>query len=159
MPEVSHEELKALLKKAIWNLHWKKDVTAALTKDSSFSRTFLNNADPPIHPYKTKHFLDHFTTKQLTRTSLSMVLRFWMTLSRSRVCSCNQETNHIAKHLLFYCTKTHDQMIHFSAIIPQELTLLLTPTKLPLYLRKIVSSKDLFERFNLLTSKFDYPRY
>ena len=159
MPDVTQNELKSLLKKAIWTLHWKKDVIAALTKESPFSKTFLHKAHPPTYPYKTKHFLDHFTTKQLTRTSLSMVLRFWMTPNRTRVCSCNHNTNHIAKHLLFHCAKTHEQVGMFVASIPQEISLIFTPTKIPLFLEKIISSKDLFDQFNLLISKFDYPRY
>ena len=159
MPEVSHEELKSLLKKSIWSWHWKKDVAAALCKESPFSMSFLKHAHLPTFPYKTKLFLDHFNTKQLTRTALSMVLRFWMTPNRYRVCSCNQETNQIAKHLLFSCPLTRDQMAFFSTNIPPELSLLLSPAKLPLLLRKILNSTDLFKKFNLLISKFDYPRY
>ena len=65
------------------------------SRKSPFSTTFLKNDQSSTHPYKSCKFLDIFTTDDMPRDALASVLRFWTTLSRSRVCPCSQTTCNI----------------------------------------------------------------
>ena len=160
IPDVNHEELKNLLKKPIWSFHWKHDVAMTVNKDTPFSNTILTHIIPlPTYPYKSTNFLDCFNTNKLPRSALSMVLRFWLTPSRTRLCSCAKQTNDLAKHLLFSCSKTRNLMVIYKASLPIALSTILCSTKLHLFLRQIASSKCLLEDFNLLISRFEYPCY
>ena len=158
IPDVTHEQLKPLLKKPIWAFHWKRDVTLASTKESPFSRTFVNHEYLP-KPYKSNLFLDHFSAVNLPHCALSAALRFWLTPNRSRECSCSLQTNCLAKHLLFECRNTRNLFIDYLASLPVNLRVLLCQKEIYEFFSEIAKSKDLFEKFNSMIGQFEYPRY
>ena len=159
IPDVSHGELKNILKKTIWSLHWKKDVAMALTKDSPFSCTFLPHVQLPTYPYKSNNFLVHFNVNRFPRSALSMILRFWLTPNRIRLSSCMKQTNSLAKHLLFSCCNTRDQIAIYVATLLNELSPLFCPSRLPQFFQHVAKSKIHLENFNLVISRFEYPWY
>ena len=159
VPDGSRDELKLLLKEKIWQFHWERDMAAALKKDTPFSMILLNSKTFSKFPYKTSNFLNHFSVDKLCCSSLASVMRFWLTPSRSRFCSCEQETISLMKHLLFECPKTRAYISQYYFTLPYALQRTLSPTKLSQFFNEITYSKDLLEEFNLLTTKFDYPRY
>ena len=157
IPDVSHEKLKYTLKKTIWSLHWERDVTTALNKDSPFSSTFLPHVQNTTYPYKSTNFLDHFNVNRFPRAALSTLLRFWLTPNRTRLCSCMKQTNCLAKHLIFSCRNTRDQIAIYAATLPNALSLLFCPSKLPQFFKHVAKSKTQLENFNLVISRFEYP--
>ena len=140
-------------------MHWNNDVATALNKDTPFSSTFLPQAVLPTNPYKTTDFLANFNTNKFFRSALSMVLRFWLTPSRTRKCPCSNQTNCLVKHLLFSCSNTRDQIANYKDALPIELSTDLCPSKLTLFFRKIARSKSLLENFNLMISRFELTYY
>ena len=107
IPDVPHSELKGLLKKPIWQYHWEKDIASARSRDAPFSSTMLIDSNAPTYPYKSHHFINSFMANDLSRADLSSILRFWMTPSRQRICSCTLPTINIAKHLIFESSMKH----------------------------------------------------
>ena len=153
------EKLKAVFKKPIWLYHWKKDVASARSRDSPFSKIFLTDVKVPTYPYKTHHFLNIFITHELPRSELTSVLRFWMTPSRKRICSCTRSTCNLAKHLIFTCPKYRNLVACYRSKILPGLRLLLLPNSFNLFLSRISSSAMDFICFNRVVGKFDYPQY
>ena len=159
VPDGTRDELKLLLKKTIWLFHWKQDMANALTKNTPFSMILPKPKAFLTFPYKSNKFHNQFSADKLCSSRLASVMRFWLTPSRSRVCSCEQETNCLMKHLIFECPKTRLHMSEYKRNIPNTLKASLSPTKLPQFFKKLTLSEDLRDNFNRLAANFDYPRY
>ena len=151
--------LHQVLKKTIWLYHWRKDVSNALLSNSIFSIVFLSKCKPPAHPYKCHTFLSSLNTMIFPRSSLSRVLRFWLTPPRERHCSCGVETGDLAKHLLFFCSQTRATTTAFVHSLEDNLAACFKPSLLTSFLEKIVKEANILENFNLMIGTFDYPRY
>ena len=159
IPDVSHDELKVILKKPIWNYHWEKDIASARSRDSPFSSTLLKDSHPPTYPYKSHHFINSFMAPDLSRANLSSILRFWMTPSRQRNCSCSLPTSNIAKHLIFECSKTRSLVTTYLAELSPMLRQILQPDSLQLFFSRVSSSDVDMGLFNHLVAEFCYPRF
>ena len=162
IPNVSHNDLKAIFKKPIWDHHWKIDIASATSYDSPFSLALSKGKKGrilPKYPYKSYYFLDSFTDTDLSCSDLSSILRFWMTPPRQRVCSCTLPTSNIAKHLIFECQKTCSLVSSYRATLSSVLQTNLQPDSLELFFSGVACSADEMRAFNRLVGKFEYPRF
>ena len=159
IPDVPHDKLIAIFKKPIWLQHWLKDVASASCCDSPFSTTFLKDVCQPTFPYKTDLFMKNFPTHDLPRSELSTILRFWMTPSRERNCSCGVTTTNIAKHLIFECPRTRELMTCYKKKLSTDLLAILHPNMFSQFLAQIESSAENFNSLNKVIGKFDYPKF
>ena len=159
IPDVSQNELKAIFKKPIWQYHWGKDVASASSRDSPFSSTLLISCLPPTYPYKSHQFIESFMAADLSRAELSSILRFWMTPSRQRICSCTLPTINIVKHLIFECPKTCSLVASYQSKLSPKLRTVLQPSSLPLFFSGVISSAVELRTFNRLVAEFNYPRF
>ena len=159
IPDVPDDKLKEIFKKPIWLHHWRIDVASASRRDSPFSNIFLKDVIAPIYPYKTMHLLKIFNTHEIPVPELASVLRFWMTPSRKRFCSCTIPTSNLAKHLIFACPKTRDHVAFYSRKLLPNLRTLFNPETFYLFLSRISCSYMDFISFNRVVGKFDYPRF
>ena len=159
VPDVPHSELKAIFKKPIWQYHWDKDIASARSRDAPFSSTMHINSHPPTNPYKSYHFINSFMAIDLSRANLSSILRFWMTPSRLRICSCTLPTVNIAKHLIFECSKTRSLVASYQAKLSPMLRSILQPGSLPLFFSRVMNNDKDLGSFNRLVAEFFYPRF
>ena len=158
IPNVPHDELISIFKKPIWLHHWLHDVASCMRRDSPFSIALIRNALPPSYPYKSGHFMNRVISKNVPNTNRASLLRFWMTPSRPRTCTCESKTCNLAKHLIFECPQTRDSMALFLLELPPKLRLSISSSTFPMFLNRIAGSPDLLECFNIAISKFDVPR-
>ena len=152
-------KLKNFLKKSIWLHHWKADISSALTSNSLFAPVFLTNKSPPTHPYKGHAFLTSLHTQKFSRTAIARILRFWLTPARVRVCTCSTKTHNLARHLLFFCSNTQEDVNAYAANLETLLLSCFTQSRLLEFLRIVACSEKLLINFNLLVGTFRYPRY
>ena len=108
IPTTDHEELKSILKQHIWTEHWLRDFETASRHKAPFTTVFLDKALPAKYPYEAHSLLQGFDPISFPRTNLSKALRFWTTPCRTVKCSCNEETDDLANHLLLDCSKTRE---------------------------------------------------
>ena len=87
------------------------------------------------------------------------LLRFWMTPSRTRLCTCNYKTINLAKHLIFDCPLTRELMAHYVLELSPELLTLLDSSTFSVFLNRIACSSELTECFNRVVGKFAYPLF
>ena len=159
IPDVSHDELISLFKKPIWLFHWLNDAAACGRRDSPFSMAFIRSALPPTWPYKAGYFMNRFIPTDVPTTERASLLRFWMTPSRPRICTCACTTSNLAKHLIFDCPKTRDLMAHYILELSPELLASLDSSTFCVFLCRIAGSSDLLESFNRVVGKFQYPLF
>ena len=159
IPDVSHSDLKAIFKKPIWQFHWEKDIASASSRDSPFSSTLLIGSHYPTYPYKSKNFINSFMAIDLSRAALSSILRFWMTPSRQRLCSCTLPTINIAKHLIFECPLTRTLVASYQSNLSPKLRTILQPCSLSLFFSGVICSGVELSAFNRLIAEFNYPRF
>ena len=159
IPDVPHDELKAIFKKPIWLHHWIKDVATVRYRDSPFCMTFLKRVPIPNYPYKTDFFMKHFLIRGIPNSALTQILRFWMTPNRLRTCSCGISTDNMAKHLLFDCLRTRDLINCYRSILSPKLRLTFHPNTFSGFLSHIANSAEYLNTFNHVLGKFNYPQF
>ena len=159
IPNVPHNELMSTFKKPIWLHHWLKDVASCSLRDSPFSIAFIKHAPHPTYPYKAGYFMNKVTPKDVPNTERASLLRFWMTPSRPRTCTCDSTTSNLAKHLTFECNQTRDSMALFLRELPPKLRASISSSTFPIFLKRIAGSPELLDSFNRVACKFDVPRY
>ena len=159
IPDVPHDKLIAIFKKPIWLQHRLKDVASASCYDPPFSTAFLKIVCQPTFPYKTDYFMKYFVTPDLPRSELSSRLRFWMTPSRERNCSCGVTTINISKQLIFDCPGTRKLMTCYIKKLSTDLRATLQPNMFTQFITQIASSVENFNSFNKVIGKFVYPQF
>ena len=159
IPDIPHDELISVLKKPIWLYHWFKDVASCSHRDSPFSIAFIRRALPPIWPYKTSYFMKRVIPMDVSHTARASLLRFWLTPSRQRICTCGFTTNNLPKHLINDCPKTRDSMALYLQDLSSELQASFDPSNFSMFLNRIASSSELLVNFNRVISKFEYPLF
>ena len=125
----------------------------------AFSIAFIKHAPHPTYPYKAGYFMNKVTPKDVPNTERASLLRFWMTPSRPRTCTCDSTTSNLAKHLTFECNQTRDSMALFLRELPPKLRASISSSTFPIFLKRIAGSPELLESFNRVACKFDVPRY
>ena len=159
VPDVSQSELKAIFKKRIWQYHWEKDIASASSRDSPFSSTLIVGSHNSTYPHKSHYFINSFMAFDLSRAALSSILRFWMTPSRQRICSCTHPTINLVKHLLFDCPRTRTLFASYRSKLSPKLKLILKPSSLSAFFSRIKCSGVDLRAFNSLVAEFNYPRF
>ena len=159
VPDVPHAELISLFKKPIWLYHWLKDVASCSLRDSPFSIAFIRRALTPTWPYKSSYFMNRVIPTNVPNSERAPLVRFWMTPSRTRLCTCNSKTSNLAKHLIFDCPLTRELMAHYILELSPELLTLLDSSTFSVFLNRIACSSELTECFNRVVGKFAYPLF
>ena len=100
--------------------------------------------------------MNRFIPTDVPTTERASLLRFWMTPSRPRICTCACTTSNLAKHLIFDCPKTRDLMAHYILELSPELWPPLIPQRfvcssagLPALLTSWKASTELSASFSI----------
>ena len=108
-----------------------KHMTACLICSTEFK---------PQSTISNQILLSTLKTNKYDRPAITNILRFWMTPSRQRVCSCGERTCRISYHLLFNCSKTYHLVVQYASTLPDKIAKLLTSQYIKRSLSQLTSN-------------------